>query len=282
MKDKKTTRIIFLLTAMSLIFIFSCGTRGEVAAVKNDPSAEKPETVEIPRGSFEKVKYFSETTGTERKCWVWVPPETTGTEKYPVLFALHGIGGTEDEWVNNIHPENILNKLFSKKSITPMIVVFPNGRAMKNDAVPANMFGSEAVEAFANFENDLINDLIPFIESNYPAAAGRKNRAICGLSMGGGQALDFGLGRPDLFAYVGSFSAAPNTDVNLFSLDDKSLWPDVIWFSCGLSDDLLSVSEQVDEFLTGKGVPHTFYTMNGRHDFSVWKYGLTEFVQMVF
>ena len=277
--------IKILLTAAAVLAVFfSCVTNTDSAGKESNSAEEKGavESMVIHKGSFEKVKYYSETTGADRKCWVWMPPSSPDRDKLPVLFALHGIGGTEDEWINNIHPENILNRLFAEGSISPMIVVFPNGRAMKNDGVPGNMFGAEAIEAFARFESDLVNDLIPFIENSYPALTGRENRAICGLSMGGGQALNFGLGRPDLFAYVGAFSAAPNTDVNLFDLEDETLWPKVIWFSIGLSDDLITVSEQVDAFLTEKGVPHTFYKMNGGHDFSVWSYGLNEFVRMIF
>ena len=166
--------------------------------------------------------------------------------------------------------------------IKPMIAVFPNGRAMADDSVPGDIFGTDSLAAFANFENDLLNDLIPFVEANYPVAPGRKNRAICGLSMGGGQSFNFGLGNPGLFGYVGAFSAAPNTDISRFKLDDRDLWPEVLWFSCGLSDDLFSISRQVDTVLTAKGVPHTFHTMPGGHDFGVWKHGLTEFVKLIF
>ncbi len=105
----------------------------------------------------------------------------------------------------------ILDNLYAEKKIVPMIVVMPNGRAMKDDRAEGNIMAPEKVQAFATFEKDLLNDLIPFIEKNYPVIKNRESRAIAGLSMGGGQSLNFGLGNLDTFAWVGAFSAAPNT-----------------------------------------------------------------------
>ena len=133
------------------------------------------------------------------------------TKKYPVLYLLHGIGGDEKEWLNGGHPQVILDNLYAENKIEPMIVVLPNGRAMKDDRATGNIFDKEKVEAFATFEKDLLNDLIPFIEKKYPVMKDREHRAIAGLSMGGGQSLNFGLGNLDKFAWVGGFSSAPNT-----------------------------------------------------------------------
>ena len=87
-----------------------------------------------------------------------------------------------------------------------MIVVMPNGRAMKDDRASGNIFDSTKIQAFANFEKDLLEDLIPFIQKHYPVYNDRKHRAIAGLSMGGGQALNFGLANLDVFAWIGGFS----------------------------------------------------------------------------
>src|SRR5437764_14343501 len=91
-----------------------------------------------------------------------------------------------------------------------MIVVIPNGRASK-DVTAKSPFNQQG-PAFAAFEKDLLNDLIPFIEKTYSVKAGRESRALAGLSMGGGQSLNFGLGHPETFAWVGGFSSAPNTN----------------------------------------------------------------------
>jgi len=97
------------------------------------------------------------------------------------------------------------------KKIAPMIVVLPNGRAMKDDRAVGNIMEGPKVQAFATFEKDLLNDLIPYIEKNFPVLKNQKNRALAGLSMGGGQSLNFGLGNLNTFAWVGGFSSAPNT-----------------------------------------------------------------------
>ena len=128
-----------------------------------------------------------------------------------MLYLLHGIGGDEKEWLNGGSPQIILDNLYAKGKIVPMIVVIPNGRAMKDDRAIGNIFDSAKVQAFADFEKDLLNDLIPYIQKNYPVYTDREHRAIAGLSMGGGQSLNFGLGNLDRFAWIGAFSPAPNT-----------------------------------------------------------------------
>lgn len=234
-------------------------------------------------GIIEKKQYFSNTTGTYRKVNVWVPADYSRARTYSVVYVLHGIGGTEDEWLQ-ANPESLLNTLHEQGKIEPIIVVFPNGRAMPNDSVPSNPFSAEAQAAFANFTADLIDSLIPYIESTYSVHSGRENRALCGLSMGGGQALNIGFSRPDLFAYVGSFSAAPNTDTSLFDLTDSALWP-YIYLSHGGAEDtvFITTSGAVKTYLTERDIPFDSDILPGRgHDFSVWRPGLNTFVQRVF
>jgi enterochelin esterase-like enzyme len=174
-----------------------------------------------------------------------------------------------------------MDSLYAAGKAEPMILVFPNGRAMNPDAVPQNPYSAQAQAAFARFERDLLDDLIPFIEKNYPVYTDRKHRGICGLSMGGGQALNFGLGHPELFSCVGAFSPAPNTDAKLFKVERKDKLP-LIWILCGESDSLLYVSKKAADYLTAHGVSHVFKTMPGGHDWGVWKTGLREFVPQAF
>ncbi len=253
-----------------LFFIIMAGA---VYAQEAQPAAQE--------GIMTRMTYFSKTTGVDRHCMVYTPPGYTAGKKYPVLYVLHGIGGNEFEWQSNGRPQRIMDTLLAEGKVAPMIMVFPNGRAMNPDRVPQNPFSAEAQAAFANFEKDLINDLIPFIEKNYSVYADRKHRGICGLSMGGGQSLNFGIGHPELFSCVGAFSAAPNTDTKLFKVDGKDPMP-LIWILCGESDALLNISKNTDGFLTAHNIPHTFKTMPGGHDWGVWKAGLTEFTQLIF
>jgi enterochelin esterase-like enzyme len=126
-----------------------------------------------------------------------------------VLYLLHGIGGDETEWQRFAKPNVILDNLLADGKVAPMIVVMPNGRAQKNDRAGGNVFRS--APAFAAFEQDLLKDVIPTIEARYSVQADREHRALAGLSMGGGQSLNFGLGNLDTFAWVGAFAPAPNT-----------------------------------------------------------------------
>src|SRR3954454_20556110 len=126
-----------------------------------------------------------------RKARVYTPPGFSKDKKYPVLYLLHGIGGDENEWKRGGAPGVLLDSLYADKKAVPMIVVMPNGRAAKNDR-PGGDFKGQG-PAFAAFEDDLLKDLIPFVEKTYAVKADRESRALAGLSMGGGQSLNFGL-----------------------------------------------------------------------------------------
>ena len=112
--------------------------------------------------------YLSKTVGTKRKAMIYTPPDYSKNKKYPVLYLLHGIGGDEKEWLNGGQPQVILDNLYAENKIEPMIVVLPNGRAMKDDRAIGNILAPDKVQAFATFEKDLLNDLIPFIEKTFP------------------------------------------------------------------------------------------------------------------
>ena len=205
----------------------------------------------IPQGKIDTITYDSKTVGTKRKTLIYTPPGYSKSKKYPVLYLLHGIGGDEKEWLQG-KPQAILDNLYAEKKIVPMIVVMPNGRAMKDDRAVGNIFDSLKVQAFATFEKDLLNDLIPFIEKNYPVLSNRESRAIAGLSMGGGQSLNFGLGNLDKFAWVGGFSSAPNTKKPTELIpnpEDAKKKLKLLWISCGDADGLISFSKRTHDYL---------------------------------
>ncbi|WP_223559760.1 alpha/beta hydrolase [Chryseobacterium lathyri] len=242
------------------------------------------EKKEISHGKIDTVTYESKTVGTQRKALVYTPPGFEKKAQYPVLYLLHGIGGDEKEWFRNGTPQIILDNLYAQGKLTPMIVVLPNGRAMKDDRATGDIMAKDKVEAFATFEKDLLNDLIPFIEKKYPVKKDRENRAIAGLSMGGGQSLNFGLGNIDKFAWVGSFSSAPNTKEPQQLLPDpaKAKELKLLWISCGDQDRLMPFSKRTSDYLTQNNIPHIFYVEPGGHDFKVWKNDLYIFSQLLF
>src|SRR5262245_24410742 len=225
-----------------------------VPAPKDDP-AEKfpappagcdPRRDGIDRGKLETVEYDSATVGVKRKARVYTPPGYTRDKKYPVLYLLHGIGGDENEWPRGGAPDVILDNLYADKKAVPMVVVMPNGRAAKDltarDPIPKQS------PAFAAFEKDLLADLIPFVEKTYAVKADRESRAIAGLSMGGGQALNFGLGNLGTFAWVGWFSSAPNTkrpDDLIKDHAEAAKKLRLLYVACGDKDTLFRISEDV-------------------------------------
>jgi len=237
----------------------------------------------IPHGKLEMIEYDSKTVGTKRKMQVYTPPGYSKDKKYPVLYLLHGIGGDETEWERFAHPDNVLDNLIADGKAVPMIIVMPNGRAQKNDRAEGDVYRSGP--AFANFEHDLLDDVIPTIESRYSVQADREHRALAGLSMGGGQTLNFGLGHLDTFAWIGGFSSAPNTKT------PQELVPDpeaakaklkLLWISCGNKDGLIRISQGVHGYLKEKGVPHVWHVDSNAHDPTHWKNNLWLFSQRIF
>lgn len=251
---------------------------------KKAPQGFDVEKKEIPHGKIDTVTYESKTVGTQRKALIYTPPGFKKGTQYPVLYLLHGIGGDEKEWFRNGTPQIILDNLYAQGKLTPMLVVLPNGRAMKDDRATGDIMAKDKVEAFATFEKDLLSDLIPFIEKKYPVKKDRENRAIAGLSMGGGQSLNFGLGNIDKFAWVGGFSSAPNTKQpqQLLPNPAKAKELKLLWISCGDQDRLMSFSKRTSDYLTENNIPHIFYVEPGGHDFKVWKNDLYLFSQLLF
>ncbi len=240
---------------------------------------------DIPHGCIDTLSYKSKTVGTTRKALIYTPPGYSARKKYPVLYLLHGIGGDEYEWLRNGHPEIILDNLYAENKLTPMIVVLPNGRAMKDDRPVGNIFDSLRVQAFTTFEKDLLNDLIPAVEKNYKVFKDPGHRALAGLSMGGGQSLNFGLTNLDTFSWVGGFSSAPNTKTPSELVPDPQIAIDklqLLWVSCGDADWLMPFSQRTHEYLFKNSVPHIFYVEPGGHDFKVWKNDLYKFSQLLF
>jgi enterochelin esterase-like enzyme len=237
----------------------------------------------IAHGKLEMVEYDSKSVGNKRKAFVYTPPGYSADKKYPVLYLLHGIGGDEGEWPRGGHPEIILDNLITDQKAVPMIVVMPNGRAQPDDRAGTNPMAT--APAFAKFDQDLLKDLIPFIESRYSVKADREGRALAGLSMGGGQSLNFGLGNLDTFAWVGGFSSAPNTKpaAELVPDPDKAARQlKLLYISCGNKDGLIRTSQGLHAYLKEKNVPHIWHVDEHAHDFQHWKKGLYQFSQLIF
>ncbi|MDX1962841.1 MAG: alpha/beta hydrolase-fold protein [Pirellulales bacterium] len=250
--------------------------------------ADPPEGIvalrdDIPHGKLELITYDSKTVGTKRKMNVYTPPGYSTDKKYPVLYLLHGIGGDETEWQRFATPDRLFDNLIHDGKAVPMIVVMPNGRAQKNDRAEGNVF--ESAPAFAVFERDLLDDVIPAIESRYSVLADRENRALAGLSMGGGQSLNIGLKQLGSFAWIGGFSSAPNTLPPAELIPDASQTKEklkLLWLSCGNKDGLIRISQRLQRHLAQNDIQHIWNVDEHGHDATHWRNNLYHFAQLLF
>ena len=259
--------------------------------IKDDaqPSAEEPPAgfdvrrEELPRGRMQIVDYESLSLGSTRRAVIYTPPNYQPDQTYPVLYLLHGIGDTEMGWWRKGDVDIILDNLIADKLIEPLIVVMPNGRAGRTTTVDSPR--SAQFTAFAAFEDDLLQDLVPYVDQHYAVKADRNQRALAGLSMGGGQSLNFGLGHLDVFSWIGAFSPAPNAKAvsELIPQPARTIEKlNLLWLSCGDSDRLMNISKSFHEGLEIRNVPHVWHVNVGGHTWPVWKRDLYFFIQRIF
>jgi enterochelin esterase-like enzyme len=248
---------------------------------------------DVPHGVMQRLEYQSKSIGKPREAIVYLPPGyDSATERYSVLYLLHGAGGDESVWPERMQANVILDNLIADGELEPLVVVMPHGftNRMPNDERPrtAAAYKSEMEE----FARDFVSDLVPLVETRYRVVADRAHRAIAGNSMGGGQALAVGLTHPEMFSSVASFSAAMqianspawggiDMDTALANADALNEL-DLLWVGCGTEDSLFSVNKQFSEQLTEAGVEHTFRSTPGAHTPTVWSRYLHEVLPQVF
>ena len=257
----------------------------DVRAFEDAPNGFMTPRADVPHGKVEELAYESAVTGTRRKANVYLPPGYSPKKKYPVLYLLHGIGGDENEWLNLAAPNVVLDNLIADGKAAAMIIVMPNGRALPDDRAIGDPFTKEKVEGFSKFERDLLDHLIPSVEAKYSTYTDRKHRALAGLSMGGGQTLNFGFNNLDTFAWIGAFSSAPNTKPPAELVPDPAAVRKqlkLIYLSCGNKDGLINFSQDVHRYLNEHDVPHVWNVDDYGHVGETWASNLYHFVQRVF
>jgi enterochelin esterase-like enzyme len=258
----------------------------DVRAFPPAPAGFADEYPGRPRGTVVTFSYDSPVTHTRRTANVYLPPGYTAQRRYPVLYLLHGIGGNQEEWRGYVRAQAILDNLIAGGQAVPMIVVLPNGRALADDRPPPGerTFAPAHIAGFEAFERELLQTLIPAIDAAYPTLAVREQRAIAGLSMGGGQSLNIGLGHVDTFAWIGAFSAAPNTRAPATLLPQASQAAPLrlLYLSCGNRDNLLAISQGVHRHLRQQGVPHVWNVDEHGHDAASWGDNLYHFARLLF
>jgi len=233
---------------------------------------------QAPHGAVTGHRYRSRALDADRGFYIYTPPgysQAARQVRYPVLYLLHGRGDTERTWVTVGRANMILDNLIADGRARPMIIVMPHGHTPPAEGISNN----------ARFEQDLLRDVIPFVEEHYRVAGGSKNRAIAGLSMGGGQALAIGLRHLDMFNYLCAFSSAVPADFDenygdyLKSANEQL---DLFWIGCGEDDFLLERNEQLTIFLKSKGVRHVDHRSKGGHEWSTWRGYLQQVLPMLF
>jgi enterochelin esterase-like enzyme len=261
--------------------------RGSASLLEVPSGGEIWEGRNVAHGTIEIVPHPSRVLNEPaRQVWVYRPPgyDKDRSRRYPVLYLLHGSNDTPAGWTTVGRANFIMDNLLAAKNAREMIIVMPFGHAVPFDAPREQQ--AKNTELFSQY---LLNDLMPMIESRYRVAKGRENRAIVGLSMGGGQSLHLGLGHLDLFSAVGAFSSGgiPRADDSRFrDLFDK---PDelnrklnLLWIGCGRQDPAFNGSKNFSALLDSKGVKHTFRELEGRHTFAVWRECFAEVAPQLF
>lgn len=272
---RKVIHTVLILAVVLLVFANSIDVRAAEKLPTTPPTGYDRAQSGIPQGKVSYITYQSKATNSQRRARIYLPPGYSTSKKYSVMYLLHGIGGNEDEWYSNGAPHDILDNLIAAGKINPFILVLPNGNAT----------GSGVSDGWENFTKDLTGSLIPYIESNYSVETDSQHRALAGLSMGGGQTFNIGLTNLDIFPYIGTFSAAPNTYSN------SKLFPDngaaakklmkLLFISCGTNDNLIQFSTGVHNFCDSNNIPNNYWLIQGAgHDWNVWKQSFWNFAQM--
>jgi len=238
---------------------------------------------DVPHGTVQENWYHSKTIGELRHFYVYAPPnyDARSAAGYPVLVLLHGAGNAETNWQAIGRANFIIDNLLAEKKVKPMLLVMPFGHALPPNA-PDQQRNNIA------FEQDLLRDIIPAVESRYRVAPGARNRAVAGLSMGGMQALAIGLRNPDKFAWIGVFSPIMERDfenkyaAELAASDMLNKQLSLLWVGCGSEDQLFKGTQALHETLTRRSVKHEYHATAGRHSWVVWRKYLAEMAPALF
>lgn len=284
------------IVSFSNIFIVSekQGDKGDIYRVN-----------EVKHGNLSKVWYDSPTLKMQRRMTIYTPTGYDKGSNYPVLYLMHGAGGDENAWSELGRAAQILDNLIAKGKAKPMIVVMPNGNT-DCQAAPGEwsrgmyqptFMGSVNQKSIATMDESFM-DIVKYVESHYKVAKNKKNRAICGLSMGGGHTFATSKRYPDTFNYIGLFSAGlhisgdrtksfyqllqENTEVQKQLARLFASKPALYWIAIGKTDFLYQQNSDLRKYLDEKGYPYEYLETDGGHIWRNWRIYLTEFAQKIF
>jgi enterochelin esterase-like enzyme len=275
-----------------------------------EPGSTYYSVQDVPHGAVREVWYHSKVTGTWRHALVYLPPkyEAQTKTRYPVLYLQHGAGEDETGWIRQGNANFILDNLLATKNCKPMIVVMAYGYAHRTGQAPVDLFAKpfgspEMLKAMqdmaAAFEDDVTQDLIPFIDSTFRTLSDRDHRAMAGLSMGGMQTFQITLDHLDLFSYIGGFSGAggmlvlgnrkldPKTDYNGVFADPAAFAKKVhlLWLGVGTNEPerMRAGLQRLHVSLLEANIQHVFYESPGTdHEWQTWRRDLKDFAPRLF
>lgn len=252
---------------------------------------EAPETkfygfdAAVPHGTVSEIEYDSKSLHIRRRALVYTPPGYQGADakRYPVLYLVHGAGGGPDHWIAKGHAHYILDNLIAAGKAKPMIVVMPSGHTPFK---PGQVFFPNA-----DFGDDLLRDLVPFIDSKFRTKPEAKNRAMAGLSMGGGHTLWFGLPHPEVFdGGIGIFSMGfyepgqfeAYVAANGARLKERAKSKAAVFFAMGKTDYLYHAVAPTRKMMDEYGIRYTYRETEGGHVWPNWRAYLNEFAPLLF
>jgi enterochelin esterase family protein len=240
---------------------------------------------DVPHGAVSRIEYWSSTLGQKRVAMVYTPPGyMNGSNRYPVLYLVHGAGDSFDSWTSVGHANLILDNLVAAGKAEPMIVVMPFGHT------PDRPGGN--ILANTDFGDDLIKDLIPYVDGNFRTLADQPNRAMAGLSMGGSHTIRFGLTHPELFDYIGIFSMGLGmqgpADLTAYEIaNDTALRRaaqdlNLVYYAMGKDDFLHGTVEPKRAMFAKYGIRDVYNESGGGHTWINWRRYLADFAPRLF
>ncbi len=267
---------------------------------------------DVPHGEVRIRPYASKALGVNRTVWVYTPPDYDRGKEFPVLYLLHGAGDIESGWTMIGRANNILDNLIAEKKARSMVVVMPLGHTIQSfwtgpaktvpDPVFAAMRGGASLDdiigammsgdgkgGLSPFARDLVEDVMPLVERTYKVSKRAEDRAVGGLSMGGGHSINVAFARPELFRYLVAMSPAANARVEQYypgvmkDPDKINKQFKLFWVGVGKDDRLTGPGDRAFvEALKKHGVKHTFVESEGRHEWTVWRHYLNDVAPLLF
>lgn len=232
-------------------------------------------------GNVTEISYYSEIVGADRQAYVYTPYDYDESIQYPVVYLIHGIGCDGGQWVS-MGAANIFDNMIANGEVKPFVAVFPS--VIPTDGIDPNTLSDTNIKAFTDFVDEYKTDLAPYIAENFSVSTLREDTAVCGLSMGGMEALTLGFSLLDSFNYIGSFSAAPTLDTSLLTTEGSEYIPALVLVCSGDADGTVQDNPyNYHMTLSKNNVEHIWYQHpGGGHSPNVWDLGLVNFLKRIF